>query len=145
MGGDAIINDALRYWTRYLAVVKPLVVTRVALRYINRLDLPLRTGEEFSAYLQSPPDLPDGAPQSVSSFLSRIVAIDDSGAQTIVTQKLDASGGETTPLIIDLDVFFAREIAPEADNIRPYLDTLRRIKNRTFFALLTEKTAKLYE
>lgn len=143
VGGDVLLSEALRLWSRYAEVVSPSGVIRVALRYLNRLDLPLRAGDEFTKYLTSPPQLPEGAPQLVSNFLSRIVAHDGTGATAIVTQKLDA-GKEPIPVVIDLDVSFAQEIAPTTDALRPYFDTLRDLKNRTFFSLITEETVKLY-
>ena len=145
LGGDALIDEALRLWSRYVEVVPPVGVTRLALRYLNRLEPPLRAGDEFSVFLTAPPALPDSARlDSISSFLSRIVAHDDSGAQVIVTQKLNTgeSGGA---ILIDLDVSIEPEaIEPTSTAVRPHLETLRNLKNRAFFSLLTEETVKLY-
>ena len=51
-------------------------MSRVALRYINQLELPLKHGDQFTQFLTSAPDLPEGAPQAVSQFLSRVMAHD---------------------------------------------------------------------
>jgi uncharacterized protein (TIGR04255 family) len=146
MGGEALIDEALRLWSRYAEVVQPSAVIRVGLRYLNRLDLPLQTGEEFQTYLTSPPELPEDAPQKVSNFLSRIVAHDETGALAIVTQKLDMGTDQLQAVLIDLDVAFLLEdgIPPTAEAIRPFVGVLRDLKNRTFFALLTEKTVKRF-
>src|SRR5689334_21598615 len=37
--GEALFEEALRLWDRYVAVVRPLAVIRIALRYINRVVL----------------------------------------------------------------------------------------------------------
>jgi uncharacterized protein (TIGR04255 family) len=145
MGGDALLQEALRLWSRYAAVAAPTAAIRVALRYINRLSLPLVHGDEFTKFLASPPELPEGAPQNISNFLYRVVAHDEMGATAIVSQKLDGGPpGAPVPVIIDLDVFFSQEMAPTSDGLRPYLERLRDLKNRTFFALLTEEAVKLY-
>ena len=78
MGGEALLTEALRLWSRYAEVVKPSAVIRVALRYLNRLNLPMRKGDEFAVYLTKPPELP-AARLKISNFLSRIVAHRDRG------------------------------------------------------------------
>jgi len=143
MGGENLLDEALSLWSLYAAIARPAAVTRIALRYLNRLDLPLRPGDEFNKYLVSPPELPAGAPQSISSFVSRVVAHDETGATVVVTQKLDAPGSPV-PVIIDVDAFFALELEPEADKLRAFLEILRGLKNQCFFALLTDEAVKLY-
>jgi uncharacterized protein (TIGR04255 family) len=146
IGGEALLQEALRLWQLFLPVARPSAVKRVAMRYLNRLDLPLKEGEEFRDYLTSPPELPDEAPQRVSSFLSRIVAHDATGATAIVTQKLDTLRRPAPPVsvIIDVDVFFEEDLDPTAESLRPRLDRLRILKNEVFFSLLAEETVKLY-
>ena len=145
MGGEALLDEALGLWSRFSDLVKPEAVTRLALRYLNRLDLPLRVGDEFTRFLTAPPELPDGAPQTVTEFLSRIVSHDETGATAIVTQKLERTETFPVPVIVDIDVFFLAELEPHPDNLRSLLETLRNLKNRTFFALLTEEAVRLCE
>lgn len=146
VGGEHLLDEAVRLWSRYAAIARPAAVIRLALRYLNRLDLPLRDGDDFRRYLTAPPELPDGAPQKVSSFISRVVAHDESGASVVVTQKLDTPAGPVSvvPVIIDIDVFFSRELEPVPDVLRASLEVLRVLKNQSFFALLTDEAVKLY-
>jgi uncharacterized protein (TIGR04255 family) len=143
IGGSDLIDESLRLWSLYAGITRPSAVVRLALRYLNRLDLPLGDGDEFSQFLTAPPELPVPAPQRVSSFVSRVVAQDDSGASAIVTQKLDTPASPV-PLIVDVDVFFSLELEPRPDHLRRFLGMLRALKNRCFFALLTEEAVKLY-
>ncbi len=144
-GGDELIESALALWTEYAAVIKPKAVTRLALRYLNQLNLPFRQGDEFEVFLVAPPELPEGAPQKVSDFLSRIVAHDDTGAHAIVTQKMQSGPMVPVPVVIDVDVFFDIEISPDVRELRPFLSLLRDLKNRCFFSLLTEEAVKLFQ
>ena len=107
-------------------IAQPVVVPRVALRYINRLDLPLADGEEFHKFLVSPPELPDEAPQATSEFLSRIVAHEGNIA-LVVTQRLltRPDPGALVPVMIDIDASYNGELGPSVDAIRPVLDRLR--------------------
>jgi len=144
MGGEALFDEALNLWTRYAGFAHPAAVTRLALRYVNRLDLPLNEGDEFERFLVAPPRLPPQAPQRVSSFVSRVVAHDDTGATAVVTQKLDTPT-RPVPVIIDVDVFFTRDTPVDPEYLRTFLETLRNLKNRCFFALLTDEAVKLYQ
>ena len=47
-------------------------------------------------------------------------------------------------VVVDVDVFFVQELDPSIDNLRGFLEILRSVKNRTFFALLTQEAVKLW-
>ena len=143
-GGERLVTLALALWSRFASRMSASVVTRVAFRYINRLDLPLRHGDPINRYLVSPPELPEGAPQNVSDFLSRIVAREPtSGAIAIVTQRMNLQ--QSAPVVlIDVDVFKQGEFSPNQADLRLILDSLRLVKNSIFFSLLTEEAVALY-
>jgi uncharacterized protein (TIGR04255 family) len=143
LGGDALLEQSLECWSMFAEITRATTVTRIALRYLNRLDLPLRPGDEFRQFLTAPPELPEGAPQSVSGFLSRVVSHDDAGATVVVTQKLDTVESPV-PVIVDVEAFFTGDFGIDAESLRTRLETLRRVKNETFFALITEEAVKLY-
>jgi len=145
MGGDALLAEALRLWSRFAQDLRPTAVTRVALKYVNQLRLPFRVGDEFSKYLTAAPPTPDGAPQTVSEFLSRVVAHDEGLPATVITTQQLTTAEQGVPLaVIDVDAFCAGEFSIDARELRPLLDGLRDIKNRTFFALLTDEAVELF-
>jgi uncharacterized protein (TIGR04255 family) len=148
IGGDALLGNALDAWSELLgALGKDVSVTRVALRYLNRLVLPFRTGDEFKVFLAAVPELPEGSPQAVSGFLGRVVARDTvTDSYAIVTQRLELESfeGEVKPVVlIDVDVF--REGQFNGASLQPTLDQLRVLKNNIFFSLLQEAAVRLYE
>lgn len=109
-----------------------MAMTRVAMRYINSLLLPYKHGDDLRKYLTEPPEMPEGAPQHVSTFLSRIAAHDEPDA-VIVTQRLEHTVGDrSSPLILDVDAVFHGEIAPSAENLVAVLARLRSLKNRIY-------------
>jgi len=143
-GADPLIVEALRLWDMYREVVKPVGVTRIAMRYINQLELPYRQGDDFSRFLTGAPQMPAGAPQQVSSFLARMVAHDPPDV-VIVTQKLEHVPVEkTTPVILDVDAFRPEALSPDREGLEGVLRGLRILKNRVFFALLTDEAVGLY-
>ena len=147
MGGDQLIDEALRLWAFLVDRARPESVSCVALRYINRLELPLTHGDEFTKYLTAPPDLPKGAPQLVSEFISRVVGHDaQRQATTVVIQQLKRDqAGPSVAITVDVDVFRMGHFPVEVAALREVLGSLRALKNETFFSLLTDETVRLYE
>ncbi len=146
MGGDELLAKALALWKRLVERAAPEAVSRVALRYVNRLELPLKRGDAFAKYLTSPPSLPEGAPAQVSQFLSRIVGHDEKRqATTVIIQQLKPQEPEKAVMItVDVDVFRAGEFPVDSPSLREILAPLRMLKNETFFSLLTEETVSFY-
>jgi uncharacterized protein (TIGR04255 family) len=147
MGGNQFIAKALTLWELLVARARPANVSRIALRYINRLALPLTHGDDFTRYLTSVPELPEGAPQMFSQFLSRIVAHDEPRQATaVVIQQLKKQQAEQPPAItIDIDVFRTGEFPVDSAALLEILGALRILKNETFFSLLTDETVRIYE
>ncbi len=146
MGGDQLIDNALMNWELLVARTKPEIVSRVALRYINRLEFPLKDGDQFERYLTSAPKMPEGAPQPVTEFLSRIVSHDfGRQATAVVIQQLKPQEQQPIAITIDVDVFRTGSFPVDTSALREILDSLRMLKNETFFSLLTNETVSFYE
>lgn len=144
-GADLVIEEALRLWQLYVRLVTPSHVVRVALRYINRLGLPLAPGEDFERFLTAAPEMPNGTPQSVANFLTRVVVATSERSFAIVTQKLDSAVDQPIPFVLDIDAFVEGEFAPTTDVLFPILTELRAVKNNLFFSFLTEEALRTYE
>ena len=100
----------------------------------------------FEDYLTAPPTIPDALPQSVESFLSRIVIHDGNlDAQCILTQAMESSNPshENLPITLDIDVIANKRFSLEDDFWRT-IENLRDLKNRIFFESITSKTVELY-
>lgn len=141
---SAFSKEAKSLWEVYLKAPVE-VVTRVAVRYINDLDLqlPINLGE----YLAAPPVIPPGLPQEVSSFFTRYVVHDiGSGASANVTQALrDTRLVNHASILLDIDVYRTDEAGVDIGRLWEQLETLRGLKNRIFFESITERTVKLFE
>lgn len=140
---ESVISEAKNMWELYCSISKPELITRVAVRYINRLELPLPI--DFEHYLTAPPKIPDSLPQELSGFLTRMV-ISEAGITANIIQSLDRS---TKPdhgvIILDIDVFEVKESGFDKEKVWPEFEQLRSFKNRIFFKSITEETARLYE
>lgn len=138
-------DEAKRLWTIFADAVSPETIKRVALRYINRLEVP-QDLKDFNEYLTMPPNVPAALPQALSSFLTRMVIPDDSlKATAIITQALETSANpKTVPIILDIDVFREYDYDPKGSEVWDYLEQLRVLKNKIFFESITEKIAEMY-
>ena len=141
---EEVFAEADRLWRIYVETAMPLEVTRLAVRYINRLRLP--AAADLREYLEAPPVLPAPIPQTVREFLTRVVVYDaERNASAIITQALEAALDSTVvPLLLDIDAFREAAIPPDDASMPRIFEQLRRLKNDVFFASITEKTAEMY-
>lgn len=141
--------EATALWPVYLDLMKTERVVRTACRYINNLRLPLKQGEDFDLYLTSSPHVPAELPQSLTGFMQRFVIPNPNvNALTILSQFLEqnaATPNDRVPVILDIDVATHAEFAPGTDDVWHCLERLRELKNKAFFASITEAAAELYE
>lgn len=137
-------NDARTLWNYYVEATSPIAITRVATRYINVLKVPLPI-ENFDDFLTAAPRIPNGLPQGLISFLSRLVVPDPSlDAIAIITQALEKIESDHAPIVIDIDAFINKHFDVESNLYWECLKDLREYKNRVFFESITEKTAELF-
>jgi uncharacterized protein (TIGR04255 family) len=139
---------AKELWEVYLDVAKPTAVSRIAVRYINSLPIPLPISD-FAEYLCVPPEVPEGLPQSLSSFLQRFVMVDGvTETVAVVTQVLEnqQSHSSKATILLDIDAFRTfSALSASTNEIWKILEELRNFKNQVFFKYLTEKTIRMFE
>ena len=144
---ETMRQTAKPLWDKYVAAAGASTVSRIAVRYINVMPLPLPIGD-FDDYLTAPPKVPAALPQELAGFFSRIIIVNPNlDALAVVTQALEPAVDQKVPVILDIDVY--REI-PSAEwsandrRIWDALEQLREFKNQVFFESITEKTAELF-
>lgn len=141
-------GEARRLWDSYLAVAKPTRVTRIAVRYINRLELPLPF-EDFHEFLNFTPEVPEGLPQGLSQYFLHLELPDDqTGGMIVLNQTIlpSDSGVETQsilPVLLDIDVFRTVSSRAEDSAVWSTLEQLRLRKNAVFLACITDRTKEL--
>jgi uncharacterized protein (TIGR04255 family) len=142
---ETVTVEALRLWDLYAEVVRPLAVSRVAVRYINML--PLSAQADLATILTRVPSIPEGARGELQSFLTRVETLDaESGRRVITTQAVSAGmPPENRSVVIDIDAFQMGDLSVSSAGLRPILDDLRQLKNAVFFGSITEEAAKGFE
>lgn len=139
-------NEAKDLWKFYVDITHPEALTRIALRYINHMDIPLPI-TNFSEYLTAPPNVPENLPGDISGFLSKIVISDpEVNISANIIQALEKSTKpNNVTIILDIDVYKLSEFYVNNSDIWSIFEKLHESKNKIFFNSITEKTARLFE
>lgn len=140
---ETLRDYARQIWSAYMAVARPTAITRIAVRYINRLEF--KSPIDFDHYLAKAPGLPDSLPQVVGGFLCRVVIpYKNTGIQVVITQALEAPKAQgIVPVLLDIDVFLERSFATDEEEHWTILEQLRDLKNKAFFGSVTDKTLEM--
>lgn len=139
-------DEARRLWQHYLSIVAPESVTRIALRYINRIEIPLPM-RDFKDYILTTPEIAPGLPQRLDSFFMRLVIPDPkTGGVTIVTETTEpiTDSAQSLPFILDIDVFHVAAFAAKDEAIWEKFGQLRDLKNDIFFKSVTPRAKEMF-
>lgn len=142
---ESMRDEARRLWEIYTDVAKPETITRIAVRYINALAIPFPIND-FKEYLTAPPEVPEGLPQSVAGFLSRIALKEPTiNADCIFTQALEDVKQNTINVVLDIDAFMLSTFNANELYFWENIEQLRSFKNDVFFKSITDKTIGLFQ
>ena len=85
---EDVCPQARKLWDLYKAGVKPVEVTRIAVRYINSIEIPSKDFD-FDDYFTATPKVPDGLPQILDHFFMRTqIPFAEEDAKAVVIQTL---------------------------------------------------------
>ena len=143
---DDLFAEALDLWDRFVELSRPDKIIRVALRFINRLELGFNEGDDFDRFLRAAVTTPADTPQTVFEFMTRTVMPLTDGTIAVVTQRLEPKppGEERVPFVLDVDVFRMGDFPMTKDGLLPVLQSLRELKNQLFFAFVTDAALEMY-
>jgi uncharacterized protein (TIGR04255 family) len=138
---EEFCQEARLYWKEYLEIFKPKTVSRVAVRYINKLEIPgpiIEPSEYFNLY----PKVPEKLPQKINDFLLRMVMPQsDIDSIAIINQAtMQASKANHVAVALDFDIFKQTSFEASSEEVWELLYVLRDRKNLLFESCITEKT-----
>ncbi|QKQ75564.1 TIGR04255 family protein [Nostoc sp. TCL240-02] len=137
-------NEAQRLWDIYRAVIKPKNVNRVAVRYINKLDLPLPMND-FKDYLRTLPEVSPDLSQGLSDFFMQLqIPQEDIGGMLLLNEVIiPPSGDDLVSMVLDIDLFCNVNFPGDGIAHWDLLEKFRVRKNEIFEACITDKTREL--
>jgi uncharacterized protein (TIGR04255 family) len=140
---EIVRDEAKILWELYSTKMKPELITRVAVRYINLLifNSPLELDEYFTESIK----LPKSLPQEFYSFFQRIVVPQEDLMANIIQTTQNLQDNNKLGIILDIDVYKLDESGIDRNKLWEIFERLRDFKNRIFFEIIQEKTAEMYE
>lgn len=143
-GWEALRDEARRLWKIYREGTQPRRVTRIAVRYLNRFDLP-GTGIDLKDYLKTSPEVSPHLPQQLTGFLMQLVIPQPEIKATVLLSEtaVPPPAAETSSIVLDIDLYRTEELPTEEAALWGLFEELRHRKNEIFEACITAKTREL--
>jgi uncharacterized protein (TIGR04255 family) len=144
-GWERFSSEAMRLLPLFLETARPLEVHQLALRYVNRIDLPPED-IRFEEYIDPTPKPPNKLDLPFSNFFHQdkfAVPGHDYAISIIRTiQRTPDSLAQGFGIILDITVSTWKPFDLRQDLVEHRLAEMRCLKNRAFFGSITEKTLK---
>jgi uncharacterized protein (TIGR04255 family) len=142
---EEVFGEAFRLWGFYVELAKPKQLSRVAVRYINRMKI--SGNRNINDFLVAPPILPQPVSPLILDFLTRVhVADERRRSAAAVVQALESQlDPNVMSLLLDIDAYHEDALAPLDPRVPSLFQQLRELKNEIFYACITEKTVEMYE
>jgi uncharacterized protein (TIGR04255 family) len=144
---DTYLPEIERTWNIYREMIHPTGLRRIALRYINRLLLPLDGGNlRLSDHLENAPQLPEGTNLAFTGFLHQHQAVEvGTGHKVAIIITSQANVNGELPIILDITTSKDCRTDPSHwEDIRDIIFALRDLKNQVFKRSLTESCLNRY-
>jgi uncharacterized protein (TIGR04255 family) len=137
---DQLRDEARDLWRVYRERLRPTKITRLAVRYINYIELPLGP-LDYKDYFRTTPEVGPGLPQELSSFFMQLfLPQQDLNAMVQITQ----ASVNTNAVILDIDVYRQLNIPLSEDEMWTTLEQFRVRKNVFFEGSITDQTRALF-
>jgi uncharacterized protein (TIGR04255 family) len=142
-----LVEETKRLWSLFVRTAQPTGVLRVAVRYINQINLPLKSGGlRFEDYLRTFPAIGVEDDVELEQFLVRLVMPQkDLSAKLILTEALLPEQGNSIGVILDIDLFRENvELDVRSNDIWAILELFHERKNSYFEASITDASRELF-
>lgn len=141
-------TEAIRVWRVYETIARPLEISRLAVRFINRISIATDDlqGEKV---LQTPPQPPRGLALNLHSYLHQDTWTVPGYPYTVIIRKTiqtprESAMGEAG-LILDIDAFTVEAFAVNEALTENRLAQMRWLKNKVFFSSITPEALEMFQ
>jgi uncharacterized protein (TIGR04255 family) len=143
---NTLRDEARQLWENYRTATKPTKVTRLAVRYINRIDIPLPF-KDFKDYLRTAPEVSPDLPQELAGYFMRLeIPIDGIKSLALINEAIiEPASQNVASVVLDVDIFRTVELPTDEDGIWAFFEELRLHKNQAFEACITDKARELFQ
>ncbi|MHB1949742.1 MAG: TIGR04255 family protein [Gammaproteobacteria bacterium] len=139
-GWDDLYDKTKQLWTIFNDEVKPSKIIRIAVRYINRIDIPA-LNFDMEEYFHVCPK----ANLGLSGFFLQIQVPQSEGGLAIIHQTATTPiQAGFTSILLDLEIFEFQSLLPTDNKLWERVEILRIQKNNLFEKCITDKTRELF-
>lgn len=145
---DDYLPEIERTWKQFIALVSPVQIRVIRLRYVNRLPLPVVDGNVIlDEYLTFAPRLPNEKSFTFTGFLNQHRAREiETGDEINIVLTAQEEDENVLPVIFDISTARAGNIQPDDwHSILATVQALRKLKNRIFKDSLTKSCLSLFQ
>ncbi len=142
---ESFSEEARRLWGLYRNTARPTEITRLAVRYINRIDIPLPVAD-FKEFLRTVPEVSADMAQGLARYFMQLqVPLEDVQSLLILNEAMiEPALPGCVSVVLDLDISRDQTVPSEESEIWEFFEELRLKKNNTFEACITDKTRGLF-
>lgn len=139
-------EEAQRLWNNYRSILRPEMVERLAVRYINRIDIPSEF-VDLKEYFRTSPEIAPELPQQLDGFFMQLrLPFPTISGHCLVNQTIVPPPKEgIVSVVLDIDVFRTNEVPQTEIDIWDYFETLHDTKNQIFEACITDTARRLFD
>jgi uncharacterized protein (TIGR04255 family) len=141
---EPFLLAAKEAWQVYVDLAAPVEIQRLGVRFINHL--PSATPENLGEVLREPPTCPSNLPLKEFVYQSTF-NVPGAPFDVRVIKVMQPTMPDIQPssgLFLDIDVFSTKAIPNEPEAIDDTLGQMRWLKNKVFFALLTDAAVQSF-
>jgi uncharacterized protein (TIGR04255 family) len=143
-GWDIFRENGLNLWNIYRRITNPMRIDSIAVRYVNRIDIPsLRI--ELKDYLRTVPEVSPDLPEALLSYMMYLqIPIEEINSIAHITQtSLPPPSSDVISIALDINIINQGTIAQETEDILATLDLIHIHADRVFEASITDITRGL--
>lgn len=137
-------DEARRLWNAYRSIANPKNITRIGVRYINRLDLPLPI-TDFKDYLRTVPEISSGMSQGLSGYFMQLqLPQADLNAMLVLNQALiPPPAPKLVSVLFDIDLYSDSDLPSDEQGLWERFEAFHDRKNKVFEASITDRVRRL--
>jgi len=146
-GWEIFRKRAENDWHQWKSIVGSHQLSRIGIRYINRIDIPVEPTEkiDLDKYLKCYPELPDDSFKSLKHYAMQLVLPLENDCQAIInTASVPAPLLNHASFLLDFDISREINLPQRDDEIWDLIDKIREHKNYIFEQCITDKTRALF-
>lgn len=148
VGWDHFVARAKREWASVRAAIGPKKLSRVGVRFINRIDVPgaLKIEIDPSDYVSASPSLPRLNWKPLKRYLMQVARPEESARAgiTINTGTIQSPLVGYLSILLDIDVFRESDIPGDEESLWMMIENFRNDKNEIFESSITDASRALF-